>query len=157
MKNLITNEQVISLAFGDGEYVSPQVILDTDIAVASHRYILPIVGAELDQKLVEGSQKSLLEEFVAPALAMAVRTMIQPSLNVRTGQLGLQISSSLRADTSTKTAVATLQKSLRLRRQALLQRLSDHLRDNASDYRGYDAERDIMQRCRIYGGYIQSC
>ena len=42
MKNLITNEQVISLAFGDGEYLSPEVILDSDIASAAERYILPV-------------------------------------------------------------------------------------------------------------------
>ena len=111
MKNLITNEQVISLAFGDGEYLSPEVILDSDIALAEDRYIVPVVGAELHQALLDGSYPTLLDDFVAPALAMAVRTIIQPALNVRTGALGLQISSSLRADSSTKTAMQTLQKS----------------------------------------------
>lgn len=156
MKNLITNEQVISLAFGDGEYVSPSVILDSDIALATDRYIIPVVGAELYEALLEGSHKALLDDFVAPALAMAVRTVIQPALNIRTGQLGLQISSSLRADSSTKTAMQTLQKSLRLRRQALLRRLSNYLKNHASEYPGYDAAHDAMQRCSIYGGYVQS-
>lgn len=155
MKNLITNEQVISLAFGDGEYLSPEVILDSDIALAEDRYILPVVGAELREALLDGSYPTLLDDFVAPALAMAVRTMIQPALNVCTGQAGLRISSSLRADSSTKSAMEMLQKSLRLRRQILLKRLSNYLKAHASQFPTYDAESDILQHCTIDGGYIQ--
>ena len=155
MKNLITNEQVISLAFGEGEYLSPEVILDADIASATSRYIIPVVGEELCEAMVEGSYEELLDDFVAPALAMAVRTVIQPALNVRTGQAGLQISSSLRADSSTKTAMQSLQKSLRLRRQALLRRLSNHLKNHASEFAEYDPKSDAMQKCSINGGYIQ--
>ena len=155
MKNLITNEQVISLAFGEGEYLSPEVILDADIASATSRYIIPVVGEELCEAMVEGSYEELLDDFVAPALAMAVRTMIQPALNVRTSQLGLQISSSLRADSSTKTAMESLQKSLRLRRQALLKRLSNYLKKHASEFSEYKPNCDIMQKCSIDGGFVQ--
>ena len=155
MKNLITNEQVISLAFGDGEYLSPEVILDSDIASAASRYIVPVVGTELYEALLDGSHTTLLDDFVAPALAMAVRTMIQPALNVCTGQAGLRISSSLRADSSTKRAMEMLQKSLRLRRQILLKRLSNYLKAHASQFPTYDAESDILQHCTIDGGYIQ--
>jgi hypothetical protein len=156
MKNLITNEQVISLAFADGEYLSPEVVLDSDIATATSRYIIPIVGAELYEAMLNGSHQSLLDDFVAPALAMAVRTMIQPALNVRTGQTGLHISSSARSDSSTRSAVNALHKSLRLRRRELLRRLSNHLRNHQSEFASYDAGRDIMQRCAINGGYLQS-
>ena len=157
MKNLITNEQVISLAFGDGEYLSSEVILDADIAMAEERYILPVVGAELRKALLKGTYKTLLDDFVAPALAMSVRTMIQPALNVRTGQAGLQISSSLRADSSTRTAMQTLQKSLRLRRQALLRRLSNYLKNHASEFPEYNPSDDALQKCSISGGYVQMC
>lgn len=155
MKNLITNEQVISLAFGDGEYVSPEVILDTDIAAAEDRYILPVVGEKLYSEMLKGSHPTLLNDFVAPALAMAVRTMIQPALNVRTGQCGIHISSSVRSETAIKLAAQALQKSLRQRRQTMLRRLSNHLRTHASEFLNYDVERDAMQKCRIDGGYVQ--
>ena len=155
MKNLITNEQVISLAFGDGEYISPEVILDSDIALAADRHIIPVVGKELYKEMLNGSQSALLKDYVAPALAMAVRTIIQPALNVRTGQAGLSISSSLRSDSSTKSAINTLQRSLRNRRQALLRRLSNYLKNHASEFPSYEVSRDAMQRCSIDGGYVQ--
>lgn len=155
MKNLITNEQVISLAFGDGEYLSPEVVLDSDIVAAAEKYILPVVGEELYEEMLNGSHNSLVDNFVAPALAMAVRTMIQPALNVRTGQTGLHISSSMRADTSTKSAAQMLQKSLYARRQVLLKRLSNHLKRHASEFASYNPEKDVLQRCSINGGYVQ--
>ena len=156
MKNLITNEQVISLAFADGEYLSPEVVLDSDIATSTSRYIIPIVGEELYEAMLNCAHQSLHDDFVAPALAMAVRTMIQPALNVRTGQTGLHISSSARSDSLIKTAVHTLHKSLRLRRRELLKRLTNHLKDHQSEFAGYDASRDIMQYCAINGGYLQN-
>ena len=155
MKNLLTNEQVISLAFGDGEYLSPEVVLDSDIAAAEERYILPVVGERLYSELLKGSHPTLLNNFVAPALAMAVRTMIQPALNVRTGQGGLHISSSARSDTSIKSTTQALQKSLRQRRQTLLRRLSNHLREHTSEFSSYEVERDALQKCTIDGGYVQ--
>ena len=157
MKNLITNEQVISLAFGDGEYLSPEVVLPADIASAEARYIIPVVGEKLHQEMLDGAQKTLLEDYVAPALAMAVRTMIQPALNVRTGQGGLYIPTSARSDTSVKSTTHLLQKSLRNRRQALLRRLSNYLKNHASEFPNYDANCDVMQRCSIDGGYVQMC
>ena len=82
--------------------------------------------------------------------------MIQPSLNVRTGQAGLHIPSSARADTSTKGVTNALHKSLRLRRQTLLKRLSNYLMANGYRFPSYDAGEDIMQKWRIDGGYVQS-
>lgn len=143
------------MAFGDGEYLSPEVVLDSDIVAAAEKYILPVVGEELYEEMVDGSYRSLVDNFVAPALAMAVRTMIQPALNVRTGQTGLHISSSMRADTSTKSAAQMLQKSLYARRQVLLKRLSNHLKRHASEFASYNPEKDVLQRCSINGGYVQ--
>ena len=156
-EKLISAEQVISLAFGDGEYVSAAVVGDADIAAAEHRYILPIVGKKLYEALLAGEYASLLTEYVAPALAMAVRCMLQPALNVRTGMGGLVISTTMRADSSTKSAIEQLQRSLVSRRQMLLRRLSDHLKNHAEEFSGYDESLDAMQRCRIDGGYVQTC
>lgn len=156
MQNVITNEQVISLAFSDGEYVSPDVVLDSEIDSAAHRYIVPIVGKEFYKEMLDGAHQTLVADFVAPALAMAVRTVIQPALNVRTGQGGLYIPTSTRSDTATRGTINGFHKSLRLRRDALLRRLSDYLRDHAEEYPSYDAERDIMQKYTISGGYVQN-
>lgn len=157
MKHLVTNQEVVALAFGDGEYLSAEVVSESDIAVAEERYICPIVGKKLYEKLLSGDYTSLREEYVAPALAMAVRVMIQPALNVRTGQCGLSVSASMRSDSSTKSAVDTLQRSLVKRRRALCRRLSNYLNAHASEFPEYDKRGDAMQKCVLDGGYIQIC
>ena len=157
MKTLIKNTDVIALAFGDGEYLSAEVVGEVDIAVAEERYIRPILGKALYEALLGGDYGTLCAEYVAPAVAMAVRTMIQPALNVRTGQAGLSISSSLRSDTASKSAIGELQRSLVKRRRALCRRLSNYLKIHASEFPEYDRRTDVLQHCVIDGGYIQSC
>lgn len=156
MDTLITKEEVVALAFADGEYLSPDAIGESDIALAEHRYILPIVGDALYTELLGGMHPTLQSEYLLPALAMAVRSVVQPSLNVRTGQAGLIISTSLRADSSTKSAMSMLQRSINSRRRALLKRLSHYLKNHASEFPAYNARRDAMQRCSIDGGYVQT-
>ena len=155
MKTLITAEKVVELAFGDGEYLSPEVICEADIAIAESRYLRPVVGEEMMQAMADGSYPTLVEEYVAPALAMAVRTLIQPALNVRTGQCGLSIASTYRSDSATKSATEALLRSLVKRRRALFQRLSDHLKTNVAEYAEYELSRDAKQKCSIYGGIVQ--
>lgn len=155
MNNLITKEMVVGLAFGDGEYLSPEVVSEADIAIAESRYLRPVVGEELLSAMRSGRYTSLVEEYVAPALAMAVRTLIQPALNVRTGQCGLSIASTYRSDSSTKSAANALLRSLVKRRRALFRRLSEHLKTNAAEYVEYDIQRDALQNCSIDGGFVQ--
>lgn len=155
MKTLITKEMVVELAFGDGEYLSAEAIGEADIAIAEDRYLRPVVGEGMLAALSEGRYPSLMEEYVAPALAMAVRTLIQPALNVRTGQCGLSISSTYRSDSSTKSATIVLMRSLEGRRKALFERLSNHLKTNVAEYVEYDLSRDAKQNCSIYGGIVQ--
>ena len=155
MKSLITQERVVALAFGDGEFLSPEAICEADIAIAESRYLRPVVGDALWKALLEGKYPSLVEEYVAPALAMAVRTLIQPALNVRTGQCGLSIAATYRSDSATKSATESLLRSLVKRRKALFQRLSEHLKTTAAEYVEYDVSRDALQKCSIYGGIVQ--
>ena len=155
MKNLITPEQVVRLAFNDGEYLSPAAIGESDIAAAMHRYVEPVTGAALAAALAEGRYASLTDDYVAPALAMAVRTLVQRALNVRTGQVGLSIPTGRGSDTALKSASDELQRSLRRRRRALLRRLSDYLADNAARFPEYRRETDAMQKCSIDGGLVQ--
>lgn len=155
MKNIITPDLVVSLAFGDGDYIDPKVVAEADIASAQHTYIRPILGEELYKKVVEAEYSDLISEQIAPALAMAVRVMLQPSLNVRCGQAGLVAPSTPVSEAASTSAAQTLQRSLERRRNALLARLSDHLSTNSTLYPEYKAEEDALKRCSIYGGIIQ--
>ena len=55
MNTLVTPLQVLKLAFGEGEYLPPEIIAEADIAGAEQRYIVPVVGRALYEKLLGGS------------------------------------------------------------------------------------------------------
>ena len=155
MKTLITPQQTASLAFADGGYVAAEVISLHDIAAAEERYIVPVLGESLREALLEGRYAELLDDYVAPALAMAVRTMLQRALNVSTGQAGLVGPECEGATAASAAAADALQRSLVERRRALVRRLSAHLRSCSSAYPEYKPSRDAVQRCSLYGDIIQ--
>ncbi|MBQ7310587.1 MAG: hypothetical protein IJW88_03570 [Alistipes sp.] len=153
MKRLITPEQVVSLAFSDAEYISVATISDSDIDAATNRYILPIVGQSLVDALLEQNYSALLEQYVAPALAFAVRHSIQPTLNLRTADSGLLAPRTDNYTTPSQRAVITYRSSIKNRMRELLCRLSDHL--NSAEYEEYNPKQNILNRCSIDGGFVQ--
>lgn len=155
MNRLITPQQVIERAFAQAEYLSEQAVSDADIVAATSRYVVPIVGEQLAEKLAAGEYAQLLEHYVAPALAAAVRYMIQPLINLRTGDSGLVAPKGESFAAPTKEAVADLQLRLKCRMRELLKRLSDHLNSNSKSYAEYNADCNILNRCLIDGGVVQ--
>lgn len=156
MKTIITPQTVISLAFGGEEFISPQRVTTADIAAATHRFLVPIMGSALVEKVADGGYPTLLDQFVAPALAFAVRTLLQPSLNVRTGDAGVMIPQGDNTHAAWQSTLKTLQLSLKNRTSTLLRMLSDHLSQNSSLYPEYDQKHDILKHCSINGGFVQT-
>ena len=91
MTTLVTPREVIDLAFADGGYLPPEAIGTVDIAAAEARYLLPVTGPALWQKLAEGEYPTLREEFAAPAAACAVRVAMQPALDLHGGAGGTTV------------------------------------------------------------------
>ena len=156
MKTLITSEQILALAFADAEYISPATIGSADIVAATSRYLQPIMGQPLIDALTEGEYATLLEQYVAPALAFTVRLLVQPALFLRIGDGGLMAPHSDSGTAPSSSAVEALQRSVSKRTRQLLKRLSDHLNANAESYPHYNPKLNILNRCLIDGGIVQT-
>lgn len=154
MNPLITPAQVLALAFTDGESPSPDAVPAAEILVAEVRHIAPVAGRRLLDRLRAGAYPELLEEYVAPALALFVRAALAPRLAVRSGQYGcVQPRSEYYAAASDAQAGA-LRESLVESARTLLVRLSDHLDAARDDYPEYVPGRNVLHRCRIHGDYV---
>ena len=88
MNTLITPAQAVALAFADGEYLAPESITQSDIAAAEQRYIVPVIGRRLYEKLLAGSHAGFTTDYLAAPAAFFTRIALQPRLDVRTGQCG---------------------------------------------------------------------
>ena len=73
MNTLVTPLQVLKLAFGEGEYLPPEIIAEADIAGAEQRHIVPVVGRALYEKLLAGSYPDFRTEYLASPAALFTR------------------------------------------------------------------------------------
>lgn len=154
MKTLVTPEQIIASAFADGEYLPPEAITEADILAAEYRYLRPVAGEALCEALRGGSHPELLADYAAPALAAAVRLLIQPRLDVRCGAMGTLSPGGSQTEAAGDSRITALTKALRTRMRTLMRRLSDHLESGA--YPEYDPEQNILKHCTIDGNIIQT-
>ena len=152
MTTLVTPREVIDLAFADGGYLPPEAIGTVDIAAAEARYLLPVTGPALWQKLAEGEYPTLREEFAAPAAACAVRVAMQPALDLHGGAGGTTVTKSSACQPAGQQQLAASHRALRNRLSALLHALSDHLDAHPSDYPEYAPEKNVLHRVLIAGG-----
>ena len=155
MTTLLTPEQVVCSAFAESECLSADVVTEADIVAATSRYITPIVGQSMVEKLAEQEYPTLMDEYVAPALAAAVRAVIQPIINLRTGDSGLVAPKGESFTTPSQSSVTALQQRLKCRQRELLKRLSEHLNNCSEEYPEYDPECNILNRCSLDGGFVQ--
>ncbi|MDE6858273.1 MAG: hypothetical protein K2J33_06030 [Alistipes sp.] len=155
MKNIITPAEAVALAFGAGEYMPPEAVSEADIAAAAHRYIEPVTGAALASALAAGEYPALRDDYAAPALALGVRLLVQPSLDIRTGCAGSVVQRTTTAEPAPAEARAAALRSVRCRMRELLRRLGRHLDERAADYPEYDPDANILNRCTTDGGFVQ--
>ncbi|MBP3423590.1 MAG: hypothetical protein J6K57_00940 [Alistipes sp.] len=155
MKTIIDQSVVLALAFGEAEHLSRQVVGSADILVAQERYIVPILGRELTDALIEGKYSEFVEEYVAPALAFAVRLVIQPAINLRLGDSGLVAPRGEAMESPDAAATRGLLRSLKVRTRELLKRLSAFVEQNKGQFAEYDSKCNIFNRCSIDGGVVQ--
>ena len=155
MNTLVTPLQVLKLAFGEGEYLPPEIIAEADIAGAEQRHIVPVVGRALYEKLLAGSYPDFRTEYLASPAALFTRAVLQPRLDVRTGQCGTVAPKSAAYQPAGTQALRELQRSLRRQARTLLRRAAEHLHAHRDEFPEYDPENDILNRCTTDGGFVQ--
>ena len=155
MNTLVTPLQVLKLAFGEGEYLPPEIIAEADIAGAEQRHIVPVVGRALYEKLLAGSYPDFRTEYLASPAALFTRAVLQPRLDVRTGQCGTSAPKSDTGQPADEEARRALLRTLRTEARAMLRRAALHLRTHADEFPEYNPSRDILNRCTTDGGFVQ--
>ena len=153
MNTLITPAQAVALAFADGEYLAPESVTQSDIAAAEQRYLVPVIGRLLYEKLLSGSHAT---EYLAAPAALFTRIALQPRLDVRTGQCGTVAPKSAAYQPAGTQALRELQRSLRRQARTLLRRAAEHLETHAAEFPEYDPHKNILNRCTTDGNFVQT-
>ncbi len=151
-RTLITPAEVISRAFSTDELLSPDALLEEDIAAAEEGRLVPVIGRPLCEALHQGLHPELIDEYIAPALAFHTRLLIQGRLNIRTSSVGTTAPRNRPSEGELHAQRASL------RRQAslLMRRLTLHLNQNSERYPEYDPSRNPLNRCSTDGNLVQT-
>lgn len=128
-KLLMSATEVVDYAFATGEYVAPGAITDSMIMAAQLRYVTPILGEALTEAVADGKYEELREEYIAPTLGILTR-----------------VEANIEAYPPT-----TLEKE---RGKLFLRTLSEYLNSSADEFEEYDKEENVMNRCKLVGGFV---
>lgn len=156
MQTLINSDTVVERAFRDGEYIPPSTIDETTIVAAQESYIRPMTGDALYEALLGGAHSEFVEEYLAAPLALYVRYLLAPQLDILHGQAG---TIQLRSDNFTAATEEAMQRSRRTllkNARRLLRRASDYLEQHAGEFPDYDPMSNILNRCSIDGEFVQT-
>lgn len=136
------------LAFTAEEGCRGHVVSELDIYVAECRYLVPVIGRALYNKLLEGEYGELMEGYVAPALAAWVRYIVEPFLAARCWDGHLPATGASLVEI--ERVVMQCRKRIA---EALTRRLVRHL--DEVEYVEYNIEDSSLNRCSIDGGIVQ--
>ncbi len=126
---MVSVEKARSAAFTESEYINPNAITESHIYSVEHRYLIPIMGEELCEKIRKGGYTTLLSDYVVPIVGELIRIEIDHE-------------------------AYPARSSNRKRCRTLLAALSEHLNDNGDSYTEYCRSENVMNRCRIIGSIV---
>ena len=155
MERFITTEQVAKLAFAPTDFITPDNIPKSAITAAQAKYLVPLFGAETIEQIFADNNKTLAEEYLAPALALFVKADILPQLAVTCGAMGVvgapRSSSFAEADEASLRRVA---RAIRREARTLLRVVVDEVESNLDKYSDYDPHTNVAHRCSIEGEIV---
>ncbi len=156
MKTLITPAAALRLAFDAGCCMPPETLTEADIVAAEWRYVVPVIGPALHEKLLSGEYAAFRNDYLAVCVALFTRVVVQPRLDIRTGQRGTVAPKSADMQPAGEAALCRLQHRLREQARTLLRRAASYLAAHADEFPEYDACVDQFNRCSTDGGFVQT-
>ena len=155
MNTLISTSHLLQFAFGNGEYLPPDTFSEADITAAEERYLVPVIGPALYEKLLAGEYAELRDNYLARPLALFTRLALQPRLDIRTGQCGTTAPKSSWGEPADEEALRRQCRALRSQARTLLRRAVAYLETHPGKFPEYLPEKNILNRCTTDGGFVQ--
>lgn len=156
MNTLISPETVLRLAFAPDDCLPPDRIAAADIAAAEARYLVPVLGAALHERLLSESDRSFVDHYLAAPLALFTRVLIQPRLDLRAGRSGTTLPKPDDASPATAEARRAMRSALLTEARALLRRAVARIEAYPRSFPEYDPSRNVLNRCSLDGKLVQT-
>ena len=149
MNPLITSTEVAALAFGSSPESNLEYISESAIVTAQEKFIRPVVGAALYEKLEQGDYATLLDEHLKPALAHYVRYLILPSIASQVGSIGVIQGRGPNFSAVSSQTLKALCRRARADATTLMRRAVRHIENSLSEYPEYSPAENVLKRVSI--------
>ena len=161
MRKLINANEVISNALLQ-DNIDPSLIKDTFIEVSQEEHIRPILTQDLYDLIVSennsgtftGSNETLLNDYIKPALAFFVVLDILPTLTLRITNKGLMINNSETSQAATREERLDIMTRYRELGKTMLEKMERYLDDNSSTFTLYQNGSSEIITTKLKGGII---
>ena len=155
METLITPAQAVRLAFPSESCLPPDLVAEADIAAAAQRYLVPVIGLPLYERLLTDSDRTFVDRYLAAPLALFTRLMIQPRIDICAGRTGTTAPEYDGTTPATEEARRMQRRSLRTEARTLLERAVARLEAAPETYPEYDPTKNILKHCSLDGKLVQ--
>lgn len=153
--NLTTPQEVTATAFAIDEHMDASAVTHADITLAEERYIVPIMGRRMYERMLDGEYELLRVKYAAPAVAYFTRLLMQPLCDINTGRFGATVPQSSYYAAAERSKLLDARRMLREKARTLQQMLSDALDRDKEQYPDYRPEENILHHCMTNGGIVQ--
>lgn len=155
MNTLITPAEALRRAFRSDERLPADMLTAADVVVAEARYVRPVLGAELHDRLLKGADDPFVQSYLADAVALFSRVVAHPRHLALTSRLGFLSPDPTHAKAADEMAVQTLCRALRRQAKSLLTRAVAYIEEHPSEFPEYDADHSLFHNCSTDGGLVQ--
>ncbi|MCC8087932.1 MAG: hypothetical protein LIO79_01495 [Rikenellaceae bacterium] len=151
MKNLITADEVIEIAFTYKDQISRRIVTDCLITTAQVKFIKPVLG-KLFTAIMENKFDWFNRNYIKPPLAFFVKYLTFAELSTSTGNIGVF------TNRNTGKHYLTHQETMRYRRETkknadiLLEEAINYIFENTDQFEGFLPP--IRNSRIISGGFI---
>lgn len=155
MNTLITPTEALRRAFRSDERLAADSFTEADVAVAEQRFLRPMLGASLHDRLLAGGNTRFVEEYLAAPLAFLTRLVAQPRLALLASPVGLLMAETATTEAAKTEARHALMRELRMQAKTLLKRAAEYLDTHKNEFPEYDPDQNVFNRCMTDGGFVQ--
>jgi hypothetical protein len=153
MNVLISPATVVSLAFRAPDFIEAESVSEAVILAAEQKFIRPVLGGALCDRLREGAYPLLLEEYVALPMALYVKALMLPQLAVQAGAAGVVEAHGTHLARAGEGKLRGAVRRLRAEALVLVKRAVEYI-EAAGGYIEYDPHENILNRCSVEGGIV---
>lgn len=158
MKRLVSPAEVLTIAFGTTHTLRESDVPEHTILAAERKFLRPVLGGELFDKLTAeesaATDRTFVENYLKMPLALYVASLLLPTIALQVGAAGVVRVAGESFRAVDERSIVRLCRRLRSDAGVLLDSAADYLAAHPDLFPLYRPEANVRERISLKGGVI---